>query len=331
MNLQALGQERDIAEIHDVIDEETAAFMARDFERWSACFVHSPRTREVSYGADRGVLIHKGWDEVAAAMQKIMADNPEPEDKDLGHNEIEVSVNGDLAWAVFNSRCHALPNDPYPLHDSEQVRILERHSGRWRIVYLGFAMLRLRIQARPVIQVDENARVIWATSETLAALSDFEGLTITQGRLHSTDSHFNKALTRAIARAAKLRHIFDSSYNKQPGNTFHFPCILGDAEDGGTMHCTVFARDGSVNVTFNDDELIKGKIKAAQEVFSLSQGQGRLVAEIASGRCLTEVAASLGISINTARTHLSRIYEKTGVSSQHALIRLLMSLNSLPV
>lgn len=330
MNIQLTGPDEDVAAIQAVIHEETAAFKARDFDRWSECFVHDNRSREVSYGADRGVLIHKGWEQVAAAMRKIMLDNPEPEPGDQGHNHIEVSLSGDMAWAAFTSNCRTLSDDPYPLPDAEQIRILERHAGRWRIVYLGFAMLRIRDEARPVIQVDDKARVVWATAETLKSVKDFEGLEITGGRLHARDRRFKGTLQNAISRAADLRHLFDSSYTTQSGNTFHFPCILGDAADGGTLHCTVFVRDGVINVTFNDADFIRSKINAAKEVFSLSAAQGRLASEIASGHCLTDIAASLGISINTARTHLSRIYDKTGVSSQHALVRVLLSINSLP-
>jgi DNA-binding CsgD family transcriptional regulator/ketosteroid isomerase-like protein len=330
MNIQLTVLDEDVAAIHAVIHEETAAFMARDFDRWSECFVQDDRNREVSYGSDRGVLVHKGWEKVATAMRKVMAGNPEPEPSDQGHSNIEVTVSGDIAWATFTSNCRTLPDDPYPLPDAEQVRILERHAGRWLIVYLGFAKLRIRDEARPIIQVDETARVLWATNETLGALSDFEGLAITGGRLYAKDRRFNAALKKAVSRAADLRHLFDTSHTTRSGNTFHFPCILGEAEDGGTLHCTVFVRDGVVNVTFNDAEFIKSKINAASEVFALSAAQSRLASEIAGGCCLTDIAASLGISINTARTHLSRIYDKTGVSSQHALVRVLLSMNSLP-
>jgi DNA-binding CsgD family transcriptional regulator len=38
-----------------------------------------------------------------------------------------------------------------------------------------------------------------------------------------------------------------------------------------------------------------------------------------------EIAAMLGITANTARTHLDRIYDKTGVRTQPALVRALFS------
>jgi DNA-binding CsgD family transcriptional regulator len=60
-------------------------------------------------------------------------------------------------------------------------------------------------------------------------------------------------------------------------------------------------------------------------IFGLSPGQMALAARIASGESLTDAAKTQQISINTARTHLKRIYDKTGVNSQTALVRLLLS------
>jgi hypothetical protein len=46
---------------------------------------------------------------------------------------------------------------------------------------------------------------------------------------------------------------------------------------------------------------------------------------VLAGRALPEIAAMLGITANTARTHLDRIFDKTGVRTQPALVRALLS------
>jgi DNA-binding CsgD family transcriptional regulator len=48
------------------------------------------------------------------------------------------------------------------------------------------------------------------------------------------------------------------------------------------------------------------------------------------GEALVRAADRLGISHNTARTHLQRIYRKTGTSHQGELIRLLLSASLRP-
>jgi len=67
------------------------------------------------------------------------------------------------------------------------------------------------------------------------------------------------------------------------------------------------------------------RLNVAKTIFGLSEGQMLLAHRIVQGDNLTAAAETLGISKNTVRTHLSRIYEKTGINSQTALVRTLLS------
>ena len=87
----------------------------------------------------------------------------------------------------------------------------------------------------------------------------------------------------------------------------------------------VSVRDGTTYLQFDSDGALDRRLSVAQAVFGLSDGQLRVARHIANGAGLKSTAEALGISVNTARTHLSRLYEKTGVSSQTALVKLLLS------
>ncbi|MGO4832115.1 helix-turn-helix transcriptional regulator, partial [Rhizobiaceae sp. 2RAB30] len=58
--------------------------------------------------------------------------------------------------------------------------------------------------------------------------------------------------------------------------------------------------------------------------FGLTPAEMRVVASLLAGRTLAETGDELGIAFTTARTHLSRIFLKTGVSRQADLVRLAM-------
>lgn len=60
-------------------------------------------------------------------------------------------------------------------------------------------------------------------------------------------------------------------------------------------------------------------------LFGFTPAEQRLVLLILEGWRLHEAAASLGISINTARTHMKRIYVKTKTQCQADLVRVLLS------
>lgn len=58
--------------------------------------------------------------------------------------------------------------------------------------------------------------------------------------------------------------------------------------------------------------------------FGLTPAETRVVASLLAGRTLAQTAGEQGVAFTTARTHLSRIFVKTGVSRQADLMRLAM-------
>ncbi len=63
-----------------------------------------------------------------------------------------------------------------------------------------------------------------------------------------------------------------------------------------------------------------------QAFLGLSVREAELAVHLSQGKSRSEAAAAMGISANTARVHLTNIFEKTGVSSQSDLLRLLLSI-----
>jgi DNA-binding CsgD family transcriptional regulator len=82
---------------------------------------------------------------------------------------------------------------------------------------------------------------------------------------------------------------------------------------------------GVILVVLDGAPLTEGRLDHAAVIFGLSAAQRRLAGLIADGRSLPEAARDMGISANTAKTHLQRIYDKTGVHNQPALVRVLLS------
>ncbi len=71
-------------------------------------------------------------------------------------------------------------------------------------------------------------------------------------------------------------------------------------------------------------------IEALAGLYGLTDAEKRVLMQIAGGKNRSQTAASLSIADSTAKTHLDRIFSKTGTSTQAELARLLSSL-SLPV
>ena len=62
------------------------------------------------------------------------------------------------------------------------------------------------------------------------------------------------------------------------------------------------------------------------DAFHLTQAEARVAVVASSGKSIGETAHLLDVSPNTVKTHLSRVYEKTGISRQAQLSRLVVAI-----
>jgi DNA-binding CsgD family transcriptional regulator len=62
-----------------------------------------------------------------------------------------------------------------------------------------------------------------------------------------------------------------------------------------------------------------------QRLFGLTAAEATVMAEIAAGARPAEIAEASGRSLETVRTHLKALYDKTGAKSQADLVRLTVS------
>ena len=56
------------------------------------------------------------------------------------------------------------------------------------------------------------------------------------------------------------------------------------------------------------------------EAYGLTPAEGRVLAGLLDGRDPGSIAEALGIAVSTVRTHIKRLYEKTGTSRQTELV-----------
>ena len=88
-----------------------------------------------------------------------------------------------------------------------------------------------------------------------------------------------------------------------------------------------FAERGPIAAIFVTDPempLHSGNHQQLRELYSLTAGEARLAAWLLQGKSVEEAAAAMGITGNTARADLKRVYQKTGVRRQPELMRRLL-------
>jgi DNA-binding CsgD family transcriptional regulator len=65
------------------------------------------------------------------------------------------------------------------------------------------------------------------------------------------------------------------------------------------------------------------------DAYGLTQAEARVAVAASSGSTVFESATQLGLSPNTVKTHLRKVFAKTGISRQTELVRLMTSIGLL--
>lgn len=317
------AQSADQTAVIAVIRAETQAFCDRDFAAWASCWLHDDRTQAVSVSPTIGLSVIRGWSAIAADMEASLMSGHTCGMVRFRQDGHRVSVDGDTAWVVFDGWAE---NEAGAGWTTFETRILERGPDGWKIVYNAFVLRRDPGDSRREVSVDATGRILWASAGSLDALKGHPVFTVSAGRLRAHRREWDKVLQREIARAGQYHEFFAyQEFTADAGGPLDYPVVLGEADDGGLALASISVRDCVTCVRIDGDARLGRRLRLAKAVFGLSDGQFRLAELVANGDGLKSAADTLGISINTARTHLSRLYEKTGVNSQTALVRLLLS------
>jgi DNA-binding CsgD family transcriptional regulator len=306
-----------------LIHRNRIAIWMRDYESWASCFVHAPYTARWGWWALGGPFFRQGWDDIASRLKREMSDFPEQYPRLAYETTVEdltIRVDGDMAWATFEQHYPGIPVQNHGRGPAlvYEVRFFERHEGQWKIAFLGMIDgPRGPDPALPQVVLDGDARVLSSPTDLAALLYD-DDLVVRNGQLRIRDARANASLQAACRWAAGL----DSSYMSYQGAV---PIVMEAGEGLATKVWWIIAKGGLVLFSPGDAGVIEGRLDMAATIYGLSPAQTKVAALVADGQSLIEIAAELKITPNTARTHLNRIFEKTGVRNQTALVRVLLS------
>jgi DNA-binding CsgD family transcriptional regulator len=182
-----------------------------------------------------------------------------------------------------------------------------------------------------VILVDATAKILFANRIAEIVLARNHGLGTEDGGLSARDRRANAALRQAIAKCADT-----SPGDHRPRHAIE----LRRGDDRPALRLTVAPfRPDAVEVEIPalgnsrpvaiiliaDPEPERGiRKERLRREFGLTAAEADVALEILKGDGRDAAAARLGIMVATVRTHLIRIFEKTGVGRQAELVRLLL-------
>jgi DNA-binding CsgD family transcriptional regulator len=182
--------------------------------------------------------------------------------------------------------------------------------------------------AAGVILLDRKARVIY--TNTAARACGREG-----GPLRFRNATI---LTQSVPHSRRLGELIQNALLGAAAGSMSVPCANGQlltivvmsvrGRDVGRF-ADQGLRDTAALVYIVDPANRSGvPIAWFMDGFGLTQAEARVAIAVASGLNIPEVARQMGLSPNTVKTHLRRVFDKTGTARQAELARLMALLGA---
>lgn len=178
------------------------------------------------------------------------------------------------------------------------------------------------------VLLDHECRVRYANPEAERVLRAGDGLTLAAGRLMPAAIAARRRLEALVVRArapaspgavADGHHVVVPRPSGSPAYGLFVAPVAGAGASGWIPGASAI-----VCITDPAHERASPATEWLRQQFGLTPAEAEVARLVAQGRGLPQVARDLGITLNTAKTHLKAIYGKTGTDRQARLTRLIL-------
>jgi DNA-binding CsgD family transcriptional regulator len=314
------------AEILAFLRSEQDSYYRGDFDAFVDHWHHGPEVRRIVSGPQVGSRVHMGWDELRPSFKEGFRQFPQDFDarEVLRWDNIQIVVSGDLAWVSYDQIVLKPTEGLHAAPFAHENKIVQRFDGRWKMVCVMVVAPGINREDTPLVELGADGRVVAINALARQRLKHHPGLLVSAKRLRARLRQFDQGLQKAI-KLNKDRLATNLPRGFLIRQTAVVP--LGEDETGNPMYCWVLSEQERILIAFDDASLLRTKLEAAATTFGLSPAQLNLVEILASGQDLSNAAVELGVSVNTVRTQLRRMFEKTQTHNQAALVSRLLNVH----
>lgn len=169
-----------------------------------------------------------------------------------------------------------------------------------------------------VVLVDSKLKLLYINQLADQILKSHPTVNISRGQLRGSADADHENLVGVVQRAAARGQL------QAPDEVTSEICTIRAEDDRRViLVATPVPADGAVTVAllvFESPGYRPVSAQVLQQIYGLTRAEIVLVQALASGHSLEEAAHTIGIAVNTARTHLKHIFIKTGAKRQSELI-----------
>lgn len=170
-----------------------------------------------------------------------------------------------------------------------------------------------------MVLVDSQLKLLYINQLADHILKCHSTVNIQRGQLRGSADEDHERLAGVVQRAAARGQL------QAPDEVTSEICTIlsTDGDRRVILIATPVPADGAVTVAllvFESPGYRPVSAQVLHQIYGLTRAEVVLVQALASGLSLEEAAHSIGIAVNTARTHLKHIFIKTGAKRQSELI-----------
>ena len=129
--------------ILQVVENESKAFWNKDFDEYASYWAHEDYIRTHGWWESGGITIVEGWEERSKKTKAGMKNSPNanPTATNSRRENINLRIFNDVAWMTFDQYGEDTGDPTMDMPGlSRETRILEKHNGQWKIVYIGWLL-----------------------------------------------------------------------------------------------------------------------------------------------------------------------------------------------
>lgn len=180
-----------------------------------------------------------------------------------------------------------------------------------------------------VMAVNKTGKLLFANDLARELLEEADGLYLRGQSLHASNERIDGKLAGVIAGATSTWAATSREYGRLiqvPRSGNKLPLWVVVSSLGRRLRRVIGQEDDVVVVHTNAPEHV-GELSDAmlKTFYGLTNAEQRLLRLILRGYRLNDASKELGVTSNTIRTHMKRIYAKTGAECQVDLVRLFLN------
>ena len=249
---------------------------------------------------------------------------------DTGHSIFAALSNGtdrSLVLAIDRPICA----EPFSESAREKLKPIVEHLSQAMRIWQQFQQVNENVIAheqtletlkRGVLSINLKGKVLYANGLATAILAQQNGLTVKNGVLCASTNEGNRALTHLLALANQGIEQSCRLARRPPSSPLKIQSVPLTTDHLSAQYLSLEGMGKIILIITEETSLQANDYQQFAKAHQLTRQETKVLQQIIEGYALKEIASHYRVSINTVRSQVSSLMQKTGCHCQKDVMRL---------